>query len=317
MRNFLLLTTTKGSSLHRCTHTRKCSSGLLQLPAMTGKPRRWWPFKSNPCPNVIQIRHFLPCPNAQQQCTQAATTRAPPCSSCHYTKTLQYILKIRSNGFKSSSQKLSQKLAKRSPHAARGSPPPFLLFNTTTTTLPRMATKPSRPLKRTAKHTRRGSKRCEFLHAFDIRHCWIILTTISRLEMRKQRIGAVESKALEGERRWDWNRCRCHDTPRSQRLPPSGRVHLLWDSSSPTTGLPPSAGHGWPFIRRTFPLPTGRRIRNRRSRGLYPAVRREGQNTWEGGNPGGQRSRHGLGRGQCEPPLRPAPPGPIEMALEV
>lgn len=123
MRNFLLLTTTKGSSLHRCTHTRKCSSGLLQLPAMTGKPRRWWPFKSNPCPNVIQIRHFLPCPNAQQQCTQAATTRAPPCSSCHYTKTLQYILKIRSNGFKSSSQKLSQKLAKRSPHAARGSPP--------------------------------------------------------------------------------------------------------------------------------------------------------------------------------------------------
>lgn len=55
-----------------CTdvHTRKSPSGLLQLPAMTGKPRRWWPFKSNPCPNVIQIRHFLPCPNAQQQCNK-------------------------------------------------------------------------------------------------------------------------------------------------------------------------------------------------------------------------------------------------------
>ena len=204
---------------------------------MAGKPRRWWPFKSNPCSNVIQIRHFLPCPNAQQQCNKLRLTGhlpAPPATTPKPSNISSKYAQMAPNLLSQNSRKVSQNALHTQPEAA--SLPSCSI--PTTTTLPRMATKPSRPLRSLAKHTRRGSKRCEFLHAFDIRHCWIILTTISRLEMRKQRIGAVESKALEGERRWDWNRCRCHDTPRSPHLPPSGRVHLLPDPFSPDHRYP-------------------------------------------------------------------------------
>lgn len=168
MRNFLLLTTTKGSSLHRCTHQEV----FLRTATTSGNDREAKAMVAVQIKSLSKCDSNPPLPTVSKRTTamqQAATTRTPPCSSCHYTKTLQYILKIRSNGSKSLSQnsrKVSQTLSTRSPRQ-----PPFLLFNTTTTTLPRMATKPSRPLKRTAKHTRRGSKRCEFLHAFDIRHC--------------------------------------------------------------------------------------------------------------------------------------------------
>lgn len=121
MRNFLLLTTTKGSSLHRCTHQQVS----LRTATTSGNDREAKAMMAVQIKSLFKCDSNPPLPTVSKRTTamqQAATTRTPPCSSCHYTKTLQYILKIRSNGSKSSSHN-SRKVSKRSPHAARGSLP--------------------------------------------------------------------------------------------------------------------------------------------------------------------------------------------------